>query len=87
VVEVTYLFAKPARLQEFVWQYAKTTRQEILSNRRNIGERLGFLGRVVHGKAIGFSVWWQDRVHSSTHSLQFMCYFSVRIVAGTAFRC
>ncbi len=45
----TYVFAKPARFQEFVWQYAKTTRQEILANRHNTAERLGFLGRVVHG--------------------------------------
>jgi curved DNA-binding protein CbpA len=45
----TYVFAKPSRLQEFVWQYAKTTRQDILANRHNVAERLGFLGRVVHG--------------------------------------
>ena len=45
----TYIFAKPGRLQEFVWQYAKTTRQDILANRHNIAERLGFIGRVVHG--------------------------------------
>lgn len=45
----TYVFAKPARFQEFVWQYAKTTRQDILANRHNIAERLGFVGRAVHG--------------------------------------
>jgi len=45
----TYVFAKPARLQEFVWQYAKTTRRHILANRHNIAERLRFIGRVVHG--------------------------------------
>jgi curved DNA-binding protein CbpA len=45
----SYVFAKPPRLQEFVWQYAKTTRQEILANRHNVAQRLGFLGRVVHG--------------------------------------
>jgi len=45
----TYVFAKPSRLQEFVWQYAKTTRQDILTNRHNVAERLRFLGRVVHG--------------------------------------
>jgi hypothetical protein len=33
-----------------VWQYAKTTRQDIRLNRDNIAESLGFLGRVVHGK-------------------------------------
>ena len=45
----TYIFAKPARLQAFVWQYSKTTRQDILTNRHNVAERLGFVGRVVHG--------------------------------------
>ena len=45
----TYVFAKPSSLQEFVWQYAKTSRQEILTNRYNVAQRLGFLGRVVHG--------------------------------------
>jgi hypothetical protein len=45
----TYVFAKPSRFQEFVWQYAKTTRQDILANRHNIAKRLGFIGRVVHG--------------------------------------
>jgi hypothetical protein len=44
----TYVFPKPSRLQEFIWQYAKTTRQEILANRHNIAQRLGFVGRVVH---------------------------------------
>ena len=45
----TYVFSKPGRLQEFVWLYAKTTRQDILANRHNIAQRLGFVGRVVHG--------------------------------------
>lgn len=45
----TYIFAKPARLQQFVWEYAKTTRQDILANRHNVAQRLGFIGRVVHG--------------------------------------
>jgi hypothetical protein len=36
----TYVFAKPVRLDEFVWQYAKSTRQDILANRNNIAENL-----------------------------------------------
>jgi hypothetical protein len=40
------------RLQEFVWQFAKTTRQDILANRHNVAESLGFLGRVVHGNGL-----------------------------------
>ena len=33
-----------------MWQYAKTTRQDVRLNRGNIAESLGFLGRIVHGK-------------------------------------
>jgi len=47
----TYVFAKPADIKIWVWQYAKTTRQEIRLNRDNVAESLGFLGRVVHGKS------------------------------------
>jgi hypothetical protein len=46
----TYVFTKPDDLKRWVWQYAKTTRQDIRLNRGNIAESLGFLGRVVHGK-------------------------------------
>ena len=44
-----YIFEKPERLDEWVKKYMKTTRQEILANRNNIAESLGFLGRIVHG--------------------------------------
>ena len=43
-------FAKPTKLHEFVWQYSKTSRQDILANRGNVARQLGFVGRVVHGK-------------------------------------
>ncbi len=46
----TYVFAKPADVTDWVWQYAKTSRQDIRLNRDNIAETLGFLGRIVHGK-------------------------------------
>ena len=46
----TYVFRKPADVKHWVWQYAKTTRQEIRRNRDTVGELLGFLGRIVHGK-------------------------------------
>jgi hypothetical protein len=45
----TYVFGKPANLGEWVWDYAKTTRQDIRLNRDNIAQTLGFVGRVVHG--------------------------------------
>src|SRR5260370_41088090 len=47
----TYVFTKPDDVKQWVWQYAKTTRQDIRLNRNNIAESLGFLGRVVHGKS------------------------------------
>ena len=45
----TYVFAKPPAITEWVWQYAKTSRQDIRLNRDNIAQTLGFIGRVVHG--------------------------------------
>jgi hypothetical protein len=45
----TYVFARPADVKDWVWQYAKTTRRDIRLNRDNTAESLGFLGRVVHG--------------------------------------
>jgi hypothetical protein len=45
----TYIFAKPPAMTEWVWQYAKTSRQDIRLNRDNIAQTLGFIGRVVHG--------------------------------------
>ena len=46
----TYVFTKPDNVKRWVWQCAKTTRQDIRLNRGNIAEWLGLLGRVVHGK-------------------------------------
>lgn len=46
----TYVFSKPPDVRSWVWQYAKTTRQDVRLNRNNIAESLGFLGRIVHGK-------------------------------------
>lgn len=46
----TYLFAKPERVEQFLGTYAAVTRDDIRRNRRNIAERLEFLGRVGHGK-------------------------------------
>jgi curved DNA-binding protein CbpA len=46
----TYLFSKPANMREFLAVYSRATRLEILQNRGNIAERLGFLGRLVHGR-------------------------------------
>jgi hypothetical protein len=45
----TYVFAKPADVREFVRVYAATSRDDIRRNRGNVAERLGFVGRVMHG--------------------------------------
>jgi curved DNA-binding protein CbpA len=46
----TYLFSKPANMREFLAIYSRAAREEILQNRGNIAERLGFLGRFIHGR-------------------------------------
>ena len=45
----TYLFAKPASMENFLALYIRTSKEDIRVNRNNVAERLGFLGRVVHG--------------------------------------
>lgn len=45
----TYLFAKPASMEAFLALYVLTSKEDIRVNRRNAAERLGFLGRIVHG--------------------------------------
>ena len=45
----TYLFSKPPNLESFLAAYIATTKEAIRQNRANVAERLGFLGRVVHG--------------------------------------
>ena len=45
----TYLFSKPQSIEAFLAAYTATTKEAIRQNRANVAERLGFLGRVVHG--------------------------------------
>src|ERR1035438_8686593 len=45
----TYVFAKPRNLDTFLALYTKVTKDDIRRNRNNVAERLGFLGRVIHG--------------------------------------
>ena len=45
----TYVFSKPGNMEAFLAGYVRTTKEDIRHNRSNIGETLGFLGRVVHG--------------------------------------
>lgn len=45
----TYVFAKPRSMAGFLDSYTKLTKDDIRRNHENASERLGFLGRVVHG--------------------------------------
>ena len=45
----TYLFSKPVSIEAFLAAYVATTKEAVRQNRANVAERLGFLGRVVHG--------------------------------------
>ena len=44
----TYLFSKPSNMEAFLAVYAKSPKGDIRKNRRNVAEKLGFLGRTVH---------------------------------------
>jgi hypothetical protein len=45
----TYLFSKPQSIEAFLAAYVATTKEAIRRNRANVADRLGFLGRIVHG--------------------------------------
>ena len=49
----SYLFAKPRSMENFLTLYTKITKDDIRRNRDNTAERLGFLGRVIHGSNPG----------------------------------
>jgi hypothetical protein len=44
----TYIFSKPTSMPEFLAIYGRVTKEDIRQNRGNVGERLGFLGRLIH---------------------------------------
>ena len=43
------IFAKPRSMDSFLALYTKITKDDIRRNRDTVAERLGFLGRVIHG--------------------------------------
>ena len=45
----TNVFSKPRSMDSFLALYTKITKDDIRWNRNNAAERLGFLGRVIHG--------------------------------------
>jgi hypothetical protein len=46
----TYLFSKPISMPAFLSRYRLIAREEILQNRKNAAEELGFLCRIIHGR-------------------------------------
>jgi len=54
----TYLFGKPASMEAFLILYTRTSKGDIRANRNNVAERLGFLGRIVHG--VNRPAWLKD---------------------------
>ena len=46
----TYLFSRPAQLDEFMQMYAGIDRDDVRHNRNDVATRLGFIGRVVRGR-------------------------------------
>ena len=46
----TYVFSRPADLDQWVREYSRAAKEDIRHNRGNIAERLGFIGRVMHGR-------------------------------------
>jgi hypothetical protein len=45
----TYLFTNPQSMDAFIAAYTGVSKDDIRRNRANIGEKLGFIGRIVHG--------------------------------------
>ena len=45
----TYLFSRPAQLDDFMHRYADLDRDDVRHNRNDVASRLGFIGRVVRG--------------------------------------
>src|SRR6267154_1651502 len=45
----TYLFSKPVNMTAFLSVYGSVTKDDIRRNLGNLAERLGFLGRLIHG--------------------------------------
>jgi hypothetical protein len=54
----TYLFAKPQSMDIFLAAYTEVSKDDIRRNRANIGEKLGFLGRIIHGSSP--RIWSQE---------------------------
>ena len=45
----TYVFSKPSSMESFLALYTRISKDDIRNNRENVAEKLGFLGRTIHG--------------------------------------
>ena len=66
----TYIFAKPRSIEGFLGLYTRIAKEDIRRNRDNVSERLGYLGRVIHGADPG--AWLKEmrlRLKEKTESL------------------
>ena len=70
----TYVFAKPRSLEGFPVLYTKTVKEDIRRNRDNVGERLGFLGRVIHG--MNQRAWLKEMRQRLGEKIAFACAVS-----------
>jgi len=63
----SYLFARPSSMVEFLTTYRQAARKDILQNRGNVAERLGFIGRLIHSDRR--DVWLKElKVHLGEQS-------------------
>jgi len=46
----TYVFSRPPNFDLWVREYTRVAKEDVRHNRSNAAERLGFIGRVMHGK-------------------------------------
>jgi hypothetical protein len=65
----TYVFAKPRSMEGFLALYTTVTKEDIRCNRQNVGERLGFLGRAMHGT--NRRVWLKEMRHRLGERIDF----------------
>jgi len=54
----TYVFSKPSSMESFLALYTRISKDDIRNNRESVAEKLGFLGRMIHGS--NPRVWLQE---------------------------
>jgi len=57
-VHTAAVFSKPSSMESFLALYTRISKDDIRNNRENVAEKLGFLGRAIHGS--NPRVWLQE---------------------------